>query len=79
MATIGTPEEINPDRRRFVETAAMGIAAAGTAGLLPEHVAAAMQDNAIRPSASIANAMFAATGKRPRKVRVDCAALKQPA
>jgi hypothetical protein len=35
MATIGT--------------AGMGIAAAGTAGLLPEHVAAAMQDNAIRP------------------------------
>jgi hypothetical protein len=49
MAAIGKSEEINHDRRRFVETTAMGIAAAGTAGLLPEHVAAAMQDNAIRP------------------------------
>jgi pimeloyl-ACP methyl ester carboxylesterase len=49
MASIRTPEEIDHDRRRFVETAAMGVAAASTAGLLPEDVAAAMQDNAIRP------------------------------
>jgi Epoxide hydrolase N terminus len=49
MAPVGTPEEIDHDRRRFVETAAMGVAAASTGGLLPEDVAAAMQDNAIRP------------------------------
>jgi hypothetical protein len=49
MAAIVKSEEINHDRRRFVETAAIGIAAAGTAGLIPEHVAAAIQDNAIRP------------------------------
>jgi pimeloyl-ACP methyl ester carboxylesterase len=44
MATIGTPEVINHDRRRFVETVAVGVAVASTAGL-PEHAAAAMQDN----------------------------------
>ena len=48
MATIGTPDEINHDRRRFVETAAMGVAADSTAGL-PERVAAAIQDNTIKP------------------------------
>jgi hypothetical protein len=49
MASIRTPEEIDHNRRRFVETAAIGVAAASTGGLLPEDVAAATQDNAIRP------------------------------
>jgi len=49
MDTIKTSEEINHDRRRFVETAAAGIAAAGVLSLLPEHTAAATNDNAIRP------------------------------
>ena len=49
MGTIKTSEEINHDRRRFVETAAAGIAAAGVLSLLPEHTAAATNDNAIRP------------------------------
>jgi pimeloyl-ACP methyl ester carboxylesterase len=49
MDTVKTSEEINHDRRRFVEAvAAMGIAAAGTLSLLPEHTAAATDDNAIR-------------------------------
>src|SRR5437899_2592340 len=50
MATTETPEEINQDRRRFVETAAAGIAAAGTLSLLPERSAAATGDDAVRPS-----------------------------
>jgi hypothetical protein len=41
MATIGAPEVINHDRRRFVETVAMGVAAIGTAGF-PEPAVAAM-------------------------------------
>ncbi len=47
MDTIKTSEEINQDRRRFVETAAAGIAAAGALSLLPENTAAAADD--IRP------------------------------
>ena len=42
-------EEINQDRRWFVETAVAGIAAAGTLNLLPERAAAATGDDAIRP------------------------------
>ena len=49
MDTIKTSEEINHDRRRFVKTAAAGIAAAGALSLLPEHTAAATDDDAIRP------------------------------
>jgi pimeloyl-ACP methyl ester carboxylesterase len=50
MDTVKTSEEINHDRRRFVEAvAAMGIAAAGTLSLLPEQTAAATDENAIRP------------------------------
>ena len=48
MAAIGTPEEINHDRRRFVKAVAMGVAAASTTGL-PEHVAAAVQVDPIKP------------------------------
>lgn len=51
MNTGKASEEINHDRRRFVETAAAGVAAAGTIGLLPEHSAAATDDTAIRPFA----------------------------
>jgi hypothetical protein len=47
MDAIKPSEEINQDRRRFVETAAAGIAAAGALGLLPENTAAAGDD--IRP------------------------------
>jgi hypothetical protein len=48
MATIGAPEEINHDRRRFVETVAMGVAAIGTAGL-PKQAAAAMSVGTTKP------------------------------
>ena len=43
MNTNKTSEEINRDRRRFVETAAVGIAAAGSFGLLPKGTAAATE------------------------------------
>src|SRR6266480_6948861 len=54
MATTEASEEINQDRRRFVETAAAGIAAAGiaaagTLSLLPERTAAATGNDAVRP------------------------------
>ena len=49
MDTITTSEQIDQDRRRFVEVAGMGIAAAGTATLLRTHSAAAVEGNAIRP------------------------------
>jgi Epoxide hydrolase N terminus len=49
MATTETSEEINRDRRWFVETAVAGIAAAGTLNLLPERAAAATGDDAVRP------------------------------
>jgi pimeloyl-ACP methyl ester carboxylesterase len=42
------PEDIDHDRRRFVETAAVGVAAAGTLGLFPERATAA-DGNTIRP------------------------------
>jgi pimeloyl-ACP methyl ester carboxylesterase len=48
MAAIGAPEEINPDRRRFVETVAMGVAAISTA-MLPEPAGAAMPADTIKP------------------------------
>ena len=40
---------INPDRRQLLSTAAVGIAAAGMASLLPVHPAAGSPSNAIRP------------------------------
>jgi pimeloyl-ACP methyl ester carboxylesterase len=49
MRATVTTEAINQDRRRLLGTAAMGIAAAGAASLLPEHLAAATEDSAIRP------------------------------
>lgn len=49
MAEIGNSEDINHDRRRLVGTAAVGIAAAGAGGLLPEHLAAAAESDSIRP------------------------------
>ena len=41
MASIKTPEEINRERRRLVETAAISVALAGTVGLLPMRLATA--------------------------------------
>ena len=49
MNTNKTSEEINRDRRHFVETAAAGIAAAGSFGLLPKGTAVAAEGDAIRP------------------------------
>src|SRR6478672_5938800 len=49
MNTNKTSEEINRDRRYFVETAAVGIAAAGSFGLLPKGTAVAAEGDAIRP------------------------------
>ena len=49
MKTNKTSEEINRDRRRFVETAAVGIAAAGSFGFVPKGTAAATEGDAIRP------------------------------
>ena len=49
MDTTKTPEAIDQDRRRLLGTAAMGIAAAGAASLLPSQLAAAPAGDAIRP------------------------------
>jgi pimeloyl-ACP methyl ester carboxylesterase len=49
MNTIKTYEDINHRRRRFLNTAAMGIAVAGTAKLLPSQLMAAAAADAIRP------------------------------
>jgi pimeloyl-ACP methyl ester carboxylesterase len=49
METIKTSEDINKDRRRLLGTAAMSIAVAGVASLLPAHLATAAQGDAIRP------------------------------
>jgi pimeloyl-ACP methyl ester carboxylesterase len=49
MDTINRSEDINDDRRHFLGSAAMAFAAAGTFSLLPEPLAAATDDNAIRP------------------------------
>jgi pimeloyl-ACP methyl ester carboxylesterase len=49
MGTTVTTEAIDQDRRRLLGTAAMGIAVAGAASLLPAHPAAAAEGDAIRP------------------------------
>ncbi|MFZ0104353.1 MAG: epoxide hydrolase N-terminal domain-containing protein, partial [Pseudolabrys sp.] len=49
MKTNKTSEDIDRDRRRFVETAAVGIAAAGSFGFVPKGTAAATEGDAIRP------------------------------
>jgi pimeloyl-ACP methyl ester carboxylesterase len=49
MDTINISEEIDRDRRQFLGTAAMGIAAGGAYSLLPARAAAATDGNAIRP------------------------------
>ena len=49
MNAIQRPEPNNPDRRRFLGTAALTVAAAGAFSLLPAHLAAAADGNAIRP------------------------------
>ena len=49
MRTTETSEEINHDRRRLLGTAAMSIAVAGAASLLPAHLATAAEGPAIRP------------------------------
>jgi pimeloyl-ACP methyl ester carboxylesterase len=49
MRTTVTTEAINHDRRRLLETAAMGIAAAGAASMLSLHPAAAVESDAVRP------------------------------
>ena len=48
MDEIGKSDDINHDRRRFVGTAAAGIAAAGAGGLFPENLAAASESDSIR-------------------------------
>ena len=49
MGTTVTTEAIDQDRRRLLGTAAMGIAVAGAASLLPAHPASAAEGDAIRP------------------------------
>jgi pimeloyl-ACP methyl ester carboxylesterase len=49
MNTVKIFEEINDDRRRFLGTAAMTIAAASAFSLLPAHQAGAVGENTIRP------------------------------
>jgi hypothetical protein len=49
MRTTVTTEAINHDRRRLLETAAMGVVAAGAASMLPLHPASATEGDAIRP------------------------------
>jgi pimeloyl-ACP methyl ester carboxylesterase len=49
MRTTPITEAINQDRRRLLSTAAMGIAVAGAANLLPGNLAIAAEPDAIRP------------------------------
>jgi pimeloyl-ACP methyl ester carboxylesterase len=49
MRTTAITEAINQDRRRLLSTAAMGIAVAGAASLLPGNSAIAAEPDAIRP------------------------------
>ena len=49
MDISSATEAIDHDRRRFLGTATMGIAVAGTASLVPSQLAAAPADDAIRP------------------------------
>ena len=49
MRTTAITEAINHDRRRLLSTAAMGIAVAGAASLLPAYPASAADGDAIRP------------------------------
>jgi pimeloyl-ACP methyl ester carboxylesterase len=49
MRTTEISEGVNHDRRRFVGAAAISVAVAGAASLLPEATRAATEDNAIRP------------------------------
>ena len=49
MRTTAITEAINQDRRRLLSTAAMGIAVAGAASLLPGNLAIAAEPDAIRP------------------------------
>jgi len=53
MDTITTREATGQDRRRLLDTAAMGVAAAGAASLLPSRSAAAPAGDAIRPFGSV--------------------------
>ena len=49
MDTIKLSKEIDDDRRRFVNAAAAGIAAAGALSLFPKALHAAVEDREIRP------------------------------
>jgi pimeloyl-ACP methyl ester carboxylesterase len=49
MNRHSTTDVINQDRRRLLGTAAMGLAVASTAGLIPSQLAAAYAGDAIRP------------------------------
>ncbi|MGB8290036.1 MAG: epoxide hydrolase, partial [Rhizobium ruizarguesonis] len=49
MPTSAGPESPNRDRRRFLTTAAIGIAAAGATSLFPSYLASAAAGDAIRP------------------------------
>ena len=49
METTRTPETIDQDRRRLIGAAALSVAAAGAASLLPAQPAAAAPSEAIRP------------------------------
>jgi pimeloyl-ACP methyl ester carboxylesterase len=49
MRTTAITEAIDQDRRRLLGAAAMGIAVAGAASLLPAHPASAAEGDAIRP------------------------------
>jgi pimeloyl-ACP methyl ester carboxylesterase len=49
MRTTAITEAINQDRRRLLGTAAIGIAVAGAASLLPAYPASATEGDAIRP------------------------------
>jgi pimeloyl-ACP methyl ester carboxylesterase len=48
-AEQASPETINHDKRKFLTTASIGLAAAGAASLFPPHPAAAAADESIRP------------------------------
>ena len=54
-------ELIDHDRRQLLASAAMGLAAAGVAGMLPLHSAAAATGDAVRPAAKRAKGEEART------------------
>jgi pimeloyl-ACP methyl ester carboxylesterase len=72
MTQSKTPDAIDPDRRRLLGTAAIGVAAAGAASLLPARSTSAAPSEAIRPF------RFEATEEQLTDLRRRIAAARWP-